>query len=163
MGAMPVVPCCCLLMRLSANGCPERLAQHDNDAMLLGPSSPPPPANVTSASCPTHGVWRCAWPCGAGGYHPVRVGEKFKAGRYSVLRKLGWGHFSTVWLVLDHTTQQFGAMKVRVAAQPRAAEPRAAAAACGGPLQAGISRHAGLRRLAAQCGPLSLWGCCATH
>jgi serine/threonine-protein kinase SRPK3 len=36
-----------------------------------------------------------------GGYHPVRVGERYKQGRYTVLRKLGWGHFSTVWLVLD--------------------------------------------------------------
>jgi serine/threonine-protein kinase SRPK3 len=36
-----------------------------------------------------------------GGYHPVRIGERFKNGRYAVLRKLGWGHFSTVWLVSD--------------------------------------------------------------
>ncbi|KAA8904220.1 hypothetical protein TRICI_005595 [Trichomonascus ciferrii] len=36
-----------------------------------------------------------------GGYHPVRVGEKYKEGRYVVVRKLGWGHFSTVWLAQD--------------------------------------------------------------
>ena len=36
-----------------------------------------------------------------GGYHPVRVGEVFKNGQYVVIRKLGWGHFSTVWLVRD--------------------------------------------------------------
>lgn len=36
-----------------------------------------------------------------GGYHPVRVGEKYKNGRYVVVRKLGWGHFSTVWLAQD--------------------------------------------------------------
>lgn len=37
-----------------------------------------------------------------GGYHPVQIGEQFKNGRYSVLQKLGWGHFSTVWLVADN-------------------------------------------------------------
>jgi hypothetical protein len=52
----------------------------------------------------------------AGGYHPVRVGEKFKQGRYVVLKKLGWGHFSTVWLVLDTTNHTFAALKVRGAA-----------------------------------------------
>lgn len=49
----------------------------------------------------------------AGGYHPVNVGEKYKQGRYTVLRKLGWGHFSTVWLVQDNQTGGLGAMKVR--------------------------------------------------
>ncbi|KAI9478705.1 MAG: hypothetical protein EXX96DRAFT_484164, partial [Benjaminiella poitrasii] len=38
-----------------------------------------------------------------GGYHPVHVGEKYKEGQYTVTRKLGWGHFSTVWLVRDQT------------------------------------------------------------
>jgi len=47
----------------------------------------------------------------AGGYHPVRLGEKFKQGRYVVLKKLGWGHFSTVWLVLDTHTHTFAALK----------------------------------------------------
>lgn len=35
-----------------------------------------------------------------GGYYPVRIGELFH-GRYHVVRKLGWGHFSTVWLCWD--------------------------------------------------------------
>lgn len=35
-----------------------------------------------------------------GGYHPVHIGDEF-AGRYVVVRKLGWGHFSTVWLARD--------------------------------------------------------------
>lgn len=48
----------------------------------------------------------------AGGYHPVKVGERFHNGKYVVLRKLGWGHFSTVWLVEDTTTGQLGALKV---------------------------------------------------
>jgi serine/threonine-protein kinase SRPK3 len=49
----------------------------------------------------------------AGGYHPVHVGEKFKDGRYEVVRKLGWGHFSTVWLAKDsHNNNKHVAMKV---------------------------------------------------
>jgi serine/threonine-protein kinase SRPK3 len=36
-----------------------------------------------------------------GGYHPIHVGDKFNNGRYVVVRKLGWGHFSTVWLTRD--------------------------------------------------------------
>lgn len=47
-----------------------------------------------------------------GGYHPVKVGERFHNGKYVVLRKLGWGHFSTVWLVEDTTNGQHGALKV---------------------------------------------------
>lgn len=34
----------------------------------------------------------------AGGYLPVKVKDSFKDGRYTVIRKLGWGHFSTVWV-----------------------------------------------------------------
>lgn len=37
---------------------------------------------------------------GKGGYHPVKIGDLFNA-RYHVIRKLGWGHFSTVWLCWD--------------------------------------------------------------
>lgn len=35
-----------------------------------------------------------------GGYHPVVIGDVFDQ-RYRVVRKLGWGHFSTVWLCRD--------------------------------------------------------------
>ncbi|KAJ8069077.1 hypothetical protein OCU04_002751 [Sclerotinia nivalis] len=47
-----------------------------------------------------------------GGYHPVQVGENFKDGKYTVVRKLGWGHFSTVWLSKDNVTQKHVALKV---------------------------------------------------
>uniref|UniRef100_A0A1B6C1C1 non-specific serine/threonine protein kinase n=1 Tax=Clastoptera arizonana TaxID=38151 RepID=A0A1B6C1C1_9HEMI len=46
-----------------------------------------------------------------GGYHPVKIGDVFHT-RYQVVRKLGWGHFSTVWLCWDHITKQFVALKV---------------------------------------------------
>ncbi|KAG2439651.1 hypothetical protein HXX76_005001 [Chlamydomonas incerta] len=52
-----------------------------------------------------------------GGYHPVNVGEKYHDGRYTVLKKLGWGHFSTVWLVHDAATDEYRALKVQKSAQ----------------------------------------------
>ncbi len=36
-----------------------------------------------------------------GGYHPVRLGDVLKAGRYQILHKLGWGGYSTVWAARD--------------------------------------------------------------
>lgn len=35
-----------------------------------------------------------------GGYHPVKIGDLLN-NRYHIVRKLGWGHFSTVWLSWD--------------------------------------------------------------
>ncbi|CBJ30526.1 Serine/threonine-protein kinase SRPK1, putative [Ectocarpus siliculosus] len=35
-----------------------------------------------------------------GGYHAVKLGDVF-ADRYIVVKKLGWGHFSTVWMARD--------------------------------------------------------------
>ncbi|KAK7814840.1 hypothetical protein U0070_026341 [Myodes glareolus] len=46
-----------------------------------------------------------------GGYHLVKIGDLFN-GRYHVIRKLGWGHFSTVWLSWDILGKKFVAMKV---------------------------------------------------
>lgn len=47
-----------------------------------------------------------------GGYHPVSAGEEYNNGKYTVIRKLGWGHFSTVWLSRDNTTGKHVALKV---------------------------------------------------
>ncbi len=35
-----------------------------------------------------------------GGYHPVHLGDVVHH-RYRLIRKLGWGQFSTVWLAVD--------------------------------------------------------------
>lgn len=47
-----------------------------------------------------------------GGYHPVHIGDTFSDGRYVVVRKLGWGHFSTVWLAKDNKMDRHVALKV---------------------------------------------------
>ena len=56
-----------------------------------------------------------------GGYHPVSIGDAFNSGRYTVVEKLGWGHFSTVWMCYDkkaalHGTSEFVAVKVQKSA-----------------------------------------------
>mmetsp|Transcript_114696 Transcript_114696/g.255916 ORF Transcript_114696/g.255916 Transcript_114696/m.255916 type:complete len:675 (+) Transcript_114696:162-2186(+) len=50
-----------------------------------------------------------------GGYHVVTIGEVYN-GRYRVIAKLGWGHFSTVWLCQDMSYHRFVAMKVQKSA-----------------------------------------------
>ncbi|XP_049409426.1 uncharacterized protein LOC125872703 [Solanum stenotomum] len=52
-----------------------------------------------------------------GGYHAVRIGDTFKLGRYVVQSKLGWGHFSTVWLAWDIQKSTYVALKVQKSAQ----------------------------------------------
>ncbi|KAJ4841782.1 hypothetical protein Tsubulata_010527 [Turnera subulata] len=52
-----------------------------------------------------------------GGYHAVKVGDAFKSGRYVVQAKLGWGHFSTVWLSWDTQESRYVALKIQKSAQ----------------------------------------------
>ncbi|ODV87546.1 hypothetical protein CANARDRAFT_26934 [[Candida] arabinofermentans NRRL YB-2248] len=47
-----------------------------------------------------------------GGYHPAYIGETYKDDRYILVRKLGWGHFSTVWLAKDQKENKHVAMKI---------------------------------------------------
>ncbi|KAJ1388965.1 Serine/threonine-protein kinase, active site [Sesbania bispinosa] len=52
-----------------------------------------------------------------GGYHAVRIGDTFKNGCYVVQSKLGWGHFSTVWLAWDTQKSRYVALKIQKSAQ----------------------------------------------
>jgi len=47
-----------------------------------------------------------------GGYHPVYIGDKFFHGRYVVVNKVGWGHFSTVWRAYDTVDHRYVALKI---------------------------------------------------
>lgn len=51
-----------------------------------------------------------------GGYHPIHVGE-ILLDRYIIIQKLGWGHFSTVWLTKDLKFNSYVAIKVQKSAQ----------------------------------------------
>ncbi|XP_073324712.1 SRSF protein kinase 3-like [Pagrus major] len=53
---------------------------------------------------------------GIGGYYHVEIGEIF-VDHYQVVKKLGWGHFSTVWLCWDMERRRFVALKVVKSAQ----------------------------------------------
>ena len=46
-----------------------------------------------------------------GGYHPVKIGDLFH-NRYHVIRKLGWGHFSTVSNYQEQRDLQFCRMLI---------------------------------------------------
>jgi len=46
-----------------------------------------------------------------GGYHPVQVGDLFES-RYLVVKKIGWGQFSTVWLCRDQIDSNYVALKI---------------------------------------------------
>ncbi|KAI1128415.1 kinase-like protein [Nemania abortiva] len=50
-----------------------------------------------------------------GGYHPVRIGDEFHNGKYRVIRKLGYGLYSTVWLARNSQTDQHVALKILTA------------------------------------------------
>jgi len=42
----------------------------------------------------------------------VTIGDRLHRNRYSVIRKLGWGVFSTVWLCLDNKSHDYVAIKI---------------------------------------------------
>jgi serine/threonine protein kinase len=46
------------------------------------------------------------------GYHPAHVGEIIDS-KYVLLKKLGWGHFSTVWLAFKLSDKQLYALKIQ--------------------------------------------------
>ncbi|KAH7083791.1 putative serine protein kinase [Paraphoma chrysanthemicola] len=50
-----------------------------------------------------------------GGYYPVNLGDTFCDGKYRVIRKLGYGSYSTVWLAVRSGTPRFVALKILIA------------------------------------------------
>jgi hypothetical protein len=50
------------------------------------------------------------------GYHPAHVGEVIDS-KYVILKKLGWGHFSTVWLAFKLSDKQLYALKIQKSAE----------------------------------------------
>ncbi|KAJ4489723.1 kinase-like protein [Lentinula edodes] len=47
-----------------------------------------------------------------GGFHPVQIGDKFSAGRYRIIHKLGFGGSSTIWLARDEKFSDTGSGKL---------------------------------------------------
>ncbi|KAH7907717.1 kinase-like domain-containing protein [Hygrophoropsis aurantiaca] len=55
-----------------------------------------------------------------GGYHPVHIGD-IMHDRYRVINKLGYGGYSTVWLVKDLHLDRYAALKILAAEAPNSA------------------------------------------
>ncbi|EEB06378.2 CMGC/SRPK protein kinase [Schizosaccharomyces japonicus yFS275] len=49
---------------------------------------------------------------GPGGYHVTHIGDSLKGGQYTIIRKLGWGQFSTVWLAKDNKHNHYRVVKI---------------------------------------------------
>lgn len=47
-----------------------------------------------------------------GGYHCMHIGEVM-INRFVIVQKLGWGHFSTVWLAKDLEYNTYVALKIQ--------------------------------------------------
>lgn len=52
-----------------------------------------------------------------GGFCPVSIWQRFENDRYCVVYKLGYGHFSTVWLAQDLYKKRYVALKILTANQ----------------------------------------------
>ena len=50
-----------------------------------------------------------------GGYHPAIIGDTFCSGRYTIVHKLGFGGYSTIWLALGRTYQRYVSLKILAA------------------------------------------------
>lgn len=55
----------------------------------------------------------------AGGYYPVRIGDKFCSDRYHIVHKLGYGASSTTWLARDERLDKYVAIKFAISALER--------------------------------------------
>jgi serine/threonine protein kinase len=50
-----------------------------------------------------------------GGYHPTLIGDTFCGGRYTVVHKLGFGGYSTIWLARDQQRRRYVSLKILTA------------------------------------------------
>ncbi|PYI12964.1 kinase-like protein [Aspergillus violaceofuscus CBS 115571] len=50
-----------------------------------------------------------------GGYHPTLIGDRFGSGRYTVVHKLGFGGYSSIWLARDQQRQRYVSLKILTA------------------------------------------------
>ncbi|OAT10505.1 CMGC/SRPK protein kinase [Blastomyces gilchristii SLH14081] len=54
-----------------------------------------------------------------GGFHPTLIGDTFCEGRYTVVHKLGFGGYSTIWLARDRRNQRYVSLKILTAEASR--------------------------------------------
>jgi serine/threonine-protein kinase SRPK3 len=51
----------------------------------------------------------------AGGFYPLHIGDELDGGRFTIVHKLGFGGFSTVWLSRDNDQGKYVAIKISLA------------------------------------------------
>jgi len=68
----------------------------------------------TSYTSPTYEEQDCEYSDNGwiGGYRRIKIGDTLNYGRYRVVKKKGWGSFSTTWIVQDTLTKKNCIMKV---------------------------------------------------
>eukprot|EP01060_Flectonema_neradi_P038856 TRINITY_DN8296_c0_g1_i1.p1 TRINITY_DN8296_c0_g1~~TRINITY_DN8296_c0_g1_i1.p1 ORF type:complete len:657 (+),score=91.24 TRINITY_DN8296_c0_g1_i1:578-2548(+) len=77
--------------------------------LILGDEGEPPPKVSTAEECWNACDDEVQSEYCVGGYHRVHIGDKYEG--YTILSKLGWGKFSTVWLAQD-AHGELSAMKI---------------------------------------------------
>ncbi|KAM4058797.1 kinase [Hirsutella rhossiliensis] len=50
-----------------------------------------------------------------GGFHPTVIGDSFQHGRYTIVHKLGFGGYSTIWLARDELLNRLVSLKILTA------------------------------------------------
>ncbi|KAF5616943.1 cmgc srpk kinase [Fusarium sp. NRRL 25303] len=79
-------------------------------------SHSPPPTPTRGQPRFKNGISPCEFPDEyyPGGLHPVHLDDVFNDGQYKVIRKLGEGSFSTVWLAHDLKNSRYVALKILI-------------------------------------------------
>ncbi|KAG4268041.1 CMGC/SRPK protein kinase [Fusarium proliferatum] len=76
------------------------------------PPTPTAPFEKRLKNCVSPGEYPEAYR--PGGYHPVNLGDVLNDGQYKIIRKLGDGCFSIVWLAHDLMNSRYVALKILV-------------------------------------------------
>ncbi|EWG44697.1 CMGC/SRPK protein kinase [Fusarium verticillioides 7600] len=76
------------------------------------PPTPTAPFKQRLKNCVSPGEYPEAYR--PGGYHPINLGDTLNDGQYKIIRKLGDGCFSIVWLAHDLMNSRYVALKILV-------------------------------------------------
>lgn len=74
--------------------------EHNQESLAQSTSSPKEALLDTSQDLSSEDIEEGSAAYRPGGFHPVYIGDIFND-RYEVLNKIGYGAYSTVWLVRD--------------------------------------------------------------
>ncbi|GJJ15322.1 hypothetical protein Clacol_009598 [Clathrus columnatus] len=101
-------------------------------SIMLSNSESSPPTLTTEIPGEARGRFTCSSGIGSacewaekyrpGRLHPVDLGDKFCDGKYTTIRKLGYGSSSTVWLAVDTSNNSYVAVQVMDAGKAFIAE-----------------------------------------